>query len=264
MYLTCRKRVVKLKDREIDFGCWYLNSFIQLDSHAVYEVIAKAWTRLMELWRSDSESFTALADIIGIDNMMVKEIWNVVNVEIKYRYDDPVFQTPDFWMLADEVWTQRHGDCEDSSYLLASAVERWIRSPVVPRFSKETKVYACIGFYVDVKGKYYGHGFVIYRNPRVYDGWLWLESTFESTVPQYIWYVADFDHLVPVYFFNSKESYRIDKDYEVLGLTEDYVKKHEQYIKAMIDYVEAGKWLKLKWMHKGRRTPDIIKQIVIK
>jgi len=34
-------------------------------------------------------------------------------------------------------------------------------------------------------------------------------------------------------------------------------------IEAMIDYVEAGRRLKVKWMHKSRRTPKIPEKLYV-
>jgi len=110
MFVTKRKRVVKLPDKEIDFGEWDLSDFIMPDSLASKEVFAEAWGRLSQFYAENYSYAKALEKYIGMHNMLVKEIWNVVNIKIKYRYDDLVFQTPDFWLIANEVWTQKHGD----------------------------------------------------------------------------------------------------------------------------------------------------------
>ncbi|RLG75144.1 MAG: hypothetical protein DRO12_05890 [Thermoprotei archaeon] len=258
MYVAKRKRVVKL-GREIDLGDFYLTDFVQPYSYGPEEAVKQAWENLMGYYKADPEGFVRLMNLIGLFNMYVKELWNLVNTEIKYRHDDPVFQTPDFWLLPNETWKQKEGDCEDTTFMLLSAIYRvkrgWEANDEVAR---RAVAYGCIGYYVDYSGAPYGHGFIIYSTDRILNGReLWIETTLESEVSQSIWYLADFNRLVPVYFFTDRECFRIDKDYERLGLTEDYVDKHRDLIDAMIEYVETGRRLKVKWMHKGRRTPQL-------
>jgi len=258
MYVTKRKRVVRLPNKEIDFGAWKLTDFIMPDSYASQSIFAEAWGRLSQFFAENPDYASKLERMIGLHNMVVKELWNVVNIEVKYRYDDPVFQTPDFWMLPNETWTQKKGDCEDTTFLLTSAVEGFLNTVKV-----DNKIFACMGFYIDpYSGQAFGHAFPIYK-AEFYDGWLWLETTPETPVPQSVWYVWNPDYLVPVYFFNSKESYRIDRDFQRLGLTGDYVKKYNYLIRAMIDYVEEGVRLNYKFMHKGLRTPKMPEKIVL-
>ncbi|RLE36890.1 hypothetical protein DRJ17_07700 [Candidatus Woesearchaeota archaeon] len=254
-YVAKRKRVVHLNNREIDFGDFYLSDFIIPNSLASHEIFAYAWGRLSKFFAENPDYARKIEKIIGLDNMVVKELWNVVNVKVKYRGDDPVFNVPEFWELPNEAWSLG-ADCEGTSFLLESAILG---------FKRDAEAYACLGFYVDPYSRQvYGHGWVIYRpEPRFYDGWLWLESTLESAVSQSVWYVWNPTYLVPVYFFNSKEAYRIDKDYEILGLDEKYVEAYKDLIKIMIDYVEAGKWIPHKWMHKGRRTPKTMEKIIL-
>jgi len=258
MYVTRRKRVVKLPNREIDFGEWKLTDFIMPDCFASQAVFAYAWGRLSQFYAENPGYARKIEKMIGLDNMVVKEMWNVVNLQIKYRHDDPVFQTPDFWLLPNETWTQKHGDCEDTTFLLVSVVEGFLKS-----IKSSNKIYACLGFYIDpYTGQVYGHGFPLYK-AEFYNGWLWLESTLETAVSQSVWFSWSPQSLVPVYFFNSRESYRVDRDYSKLGLSREYVDSHRDLINAMIDYVEAGKWLNVKWMHKGRRTPSITEKIIL-
>jgi len=258
MYVTKRKRVVKLPDREINFGDWKLTDFIVPECLATHEVFAKAWGRLSDFYRMYPNYAITLEKYIGFHNMLIKEMWNVVNLEIKYRHDDPIFQTPDFWLLPNEAWTQKHGDCEDTTFLLVSAIEGFLESIKV-----NNKIYACIGFYIDpYKNVAYGHAFPIYK-AEFYKDWLWLESTLESAVSQSTWYVWTPQYLIPVYFFNKREAHRIDRDYELLGLDEKYVEAHRDLIYEMIDYVEFGRWSKVKWMHKGRRVPVLLSTLVV-
>jgi len=253
-YVAKRKRVVKLGDRELDFGDFQITDFVTPNSLASANVTALAWVRLANMHFSNPSTFSSLMNTIGLYNMYVKEVWNVVNVEVKYRYDDPVFQTPDFWLLPNETWKQKMGDCEDTTFLLISAIyavkNGWVNDPV----AAEAVEYGCIGFYRDYQGNAYGHAFVIRKSSKLASGrWLWVETTLEDAVPQSIWYLWNPDQLIPVYFFTDREAYRIDKDYAKLGLTQDYVNKYRDLIDAMINYVETGKWLPVKWVHKRTR-----------
>ena len=256
---TRRKRVVKLPDgREIDFGVWDLRDFIQPRCNASTEIYVGAFSRLV----SEFDSVRDLVNKIGLHNVLVKYAWNIVNVEVKYRYDDPVFNVPDYWLLANETWSQRHGDCEDSSFLLESVIEHILE--IDGSGDPSARSYAVIGYYYDGQ-QYYGHAWVLYRSDKIVpkDRWAWIETTLEEEVPQHIWFLWRPEDLVPVYWFNSRESYRILEDYEVLGLDEEYIETHRGAIDAMIAYVETGKRLKVKWMHKGRRTPKVVETIYV-
>ena len=254
MYYTKRKRVIKLPNREVDFGTWDLRDFIAPRCYATVAVFAHAWGRYSELYAKNPDYMCKVEKLIGLDNIIIKEMWNVVNVMIKYRGDDPIFQTPDFWQLPNETWGMGKGDCEDSTFLLVSAIRG---------FKPDAKVYATLGLYIDPYTKnVYGHAWGIYK-ARFYNGWLWLESTLENALSQSVWLAWNPEYLVPVYWFNECEAYRVDRDYRFLGLDEKYVEKHRGLIEQMIDYVETGKWTKVKWMHKGRRVPVLLSTLVV-
>lgn len=255
MYVAKRKRVVRLPNREIDFGDFWIQDFIQPASYASDRAISEAWSTLMGLYRKDPTLFIRLLTAEELFNMYVKEMWSTVNVRIQYRYDDPVFQTPDFWLFPGECWKMQAGDCEDTSYMLLSAIYLVKRGWEAgnDRTARGAKAYGCIGFYMD-RGTPYGHAFIIYSTPRILDGrWLWIETTMEDPMPQGTWLVADLNQLIPVYFFTDRECYRIDRDCRLLGLDEGYVSQYKSLINMMIDYVEAGKWTAVKWMHKKVR-----------
>jgi len=257
MYIAKRKRIVRLPDREIDFGDFYLTDFIQPDSYASEQIALEGWDRLIDFYRKSPTDFVTLINYQGLFNMYVKSMWNLVNVKIKYRYDDPVFQTPDFWLVANECWKQQMGDCEDTTFTLLSPIYRekrlWEGSDPI---AKDAIAYGCIGFYIS-QGQPYGHGFIIYKSPKIIDRWLWIETTLEEEVNMGIWFIANFNQLIPVYFFTDKECYRIDKDYKLLGLDQGYVSMYKSLIDMMINYVETGKWTKVKWMHKTQRPATI-------
>ena len=257
--VTRRKRVLHVNGREVNLGTMYLDDFICPKCLAAFEVEGKAWERVIQFYRDDYKAFSQLFEKEGIDNLLIKEVWNVVNTAIKYRYDTDLMRVADFWLLPNETWSMGVGDCEDTTFLLASVIEHIVKNPFEPSFKAE--YYAVIGFYRDLNNNFYGHGYVIYRSKRIYDGWLWIETTFEDPMPQGVWLIWDPERLIPVYFFNKLNTYRIDRDYQVLGLSKDYVDRFRRYIDIMIDYVEMGKELTIKWMHKGRRVPETQKMI---
>jgi len=184
----------------------------------------------------------------GYDNMLslrkVKEV-DVDKID-DYVYDLSVEDTENF--VANKIV------CHNTTFMLESAIRG---------FSREAEAYAVLGFYVDpYSRKPYGHAWVLYK-AGFYPRWLWLETTLETVVPQNIWYVWDPDTLVPVYWFSEREAHRVDRDFEMLGLTGEYVRKHNYLIRAMIDYVEEGVRLNYKFMHKGIRTPKMPEKIVL-
>jgi len=256
-FVAKRKRVIQIAGKEVDLGVCWLRDWLQPDCYAVEDLIGK----VLDKW-SVTPNQTEIVRDIGFGNALVKIAWNIVNTEIRYRYDTDLFNQADFWMQPCEVYTMRFGDCEDSSILLASVILRlfevvsdfqyswWYRWFV--RDAPNCQVW--LGFY-NMLGALYGHAWVAYRNPKYAfsKNWLVLESTYESEVPMNLWIVWSKDTYIPVYMFNQYDSWRIDRDYEKLGLTKDYVEKYKPYIDTMINYVEAGVPTPQKWVHKTIR-----------
>jgi len=260
-FVTKRKRVVKPEGKpEVDLGVFRLRDWIQPNCYAVAkEVIDKVMERWFSL--SAEEQDYAIRNV-GFGNALVKLAWNVVNTEIRYRYDWDLFNQADFWMFPSETWAMRFGDCEDTTMLLASAVLRlfevvndfqlsWVRR----WFTRDAPVcYACIGFFRGLDAPY-GHAWVMFKNPKhqFSKDWLVLETTLENEVPLYLWILWSKDAYVPVYLFNDYDMLRIDRDYGKLGLEKDYVERYKTLIDAMINYVEAGVPTPQKWVHKTIR-----------
>lgn len=264
-YVAKGKRVVRLADGNVaDLGDMYLTDFIQPDSLGATRLYGYGWEWFAKDYQSNPDDVRSLVNLIGIDSVVIKEIWNWSNVNIQYRYDSKYFDVADFWQIPSETMTMLRGDCEDTTFLLTSAIIHEVENAFESSFKGDVVIYGCIGYYIDSNGNYFGHGFPIMRNKRVNpDLWLWLESTLDFKVPLGVWYGVNFNTLLPVYFANHKESYRIDKDYMKLGLSKDYVQQYEDYINDMIEYVESGKKLSVKWMHKGKRVPDLGRTIKI-
>jgi hypothetical protein len=192
----------------------------------------------------------------GVSKVPVKAIEYVGE---ERTYDITVADTHNFVLAESGLIVH---NCEDSSFTLASAVLRlfeivgdfqlswWYRW--FNRDAPNCQVW--IG-YVWQDGQYWGHAWVSFRNPKYQfsKDWLILESTYESEVPMWMWIVWNKDQYVPVYMFNQYDSWRIDRDYDKIGLTKDYVDGRRQLIDAMINYVEAGVRMPQKWVHKSIR-----------
>lgn len=58
----------------------------------------------------------------GEDNELnrITEAFNFVSIEIEYVYDEVQFGFTDYWQLPSETLRSKKGDCEDTSFLLAS------------------------------------------------------------------------------------------------------------------------------------------------
>ena len=240
--------------KSVSLGDMFLSDFIQPRCYATYQILQEAWSRLHRLYWEKPDTVSSLSRAIGLFNIMVKLVWNIVNTKISYRRDSKVFRRADFWQLPNETWTSKSGDCEDITFLLASAVE-WLKAGWR---ESEARVYACIGYYRDRSNRFYGHSFALYRHPKIADRWLWIETTLDHEVELSVWLNWNPQTLIPVYFFNSTEAYRLDRDYEKLGLTRDYVNSHRDIIDRMIEYVETGRRLDISWMHKSTRVPELV------
>jgi hypothetical protein len=271
MFVARNKRVLWIPKepgsqvmQRIDLGDMYLSDFIQPEMYAVDELLSMGLNKAMSLLQKPE--MIKLMNRIGFFNMVVKEVWNVANVTIKYRRDTYTMKRADFWLLPNETWEMGVGDCEDTTFLVASAIDRlssgWSR---VDETAKESKYYAMLGYYLE-GGNYYGHAWVVYHSTKIWKDWLWIETTLESEVSQSIWYPVSWNVLVPVYWFNKKEAYRIDKDYDMLGLKQEFVERHWRYIEAMISYVEEGvieAMAKTSWRHKQKRPARPAREIVL-
>ncbi len=100
------------------------------------------------------------------------KIWKYVAENVEYVSDKKAFGIPDFWLFPAETLTLRRGDCEDSSFLLATLM---LASGI-----SEHCLRVVIGKVV-TKNSAYGHCWVAYQNES--GVWCLLESTLNS-VPQ--------------------------------------------------------------------------------
>lgn len=108
----------------------------------------------------------------GTFDLRAWKVWKYVAESVEYIPDKQTVGMEDFWFFPTETLTLRKGDCEDSSFLLASLM---IASGV-----SEQCVRVVIGKVVGSGGSF-GHCWVVYQNE---DGqWCLLESTLDS-VPE--------------------------------------------------------------------------------
>jgi len=103
----------------------------------------------------------------------------------------------DFWKFPTETLRDGVGDCEDTTFLLASLLRVY-----------KYKAYAVLG-YVVIEGVLYGHAWVLYQHPS-YD-WIILETTLDSLEPYKDWegYVEVEEQIKEIYrpeiMFNEEE-----------------------------------------------------------
>jgi hypothetical protein len=259
-YVTKRKRVIVVKRNKLDLGTYYLRDWLQPDC---YTIAKELIDEVMDKWIALGSQQADVIKNVGLGNALIKLAWNIVNTKVRYRSDTDLFDQADFWMTPAETWSMKFGDCEDTSFLLASTVLRLFDVVSDFRFSwwfrwfnrDAPNCQVWLGF-VYQGGQYWGHAWVTFRNPKYQfsKDWLVLETTFEDEVPMNLWIVWNKDIYIPVYCFNKYDSWRIDRDYAKLGLTQDYVVKYKPLIDAMVGYVESGVKMKEKWVHKTVRA----------
>lgn len=131
-------------------------------------------------------------------------IWNHVAKTITYQADFKKLKKMDFWLYPAEVNSLKKGDCEDSSFLLASLL---IGSGISP-----FNVRVVMGHVVNEKDKSLGgHCWVMYKNEK--GRWTLLESTFDTGGDR----LPDADNFIqpgtvrylPSYCFNDNHLWRI-------------------------------------------------------
>ncbi|MEM2446527.1 MAG: hypothetical protein QW734_07700 [Candidatus Bathyarchaeia archaeon] len=232
----------------------YLSEFIDPSSYGAQVVFTNAVSKLVKHLKED-EKWYSYVNRYGLANILAVLCWSYVNVNVPYRYDTEVFKRADYWLTPSEtISTFKAGDCEDTSFLLASALENVVNmeKPNPKRY------YACIGYYYD--GAYWGHAFILWYNDYL-KGLYVFETTWDDEVSPFVWYNWQRERYVPAIMFNRKYyGTLLNKETrEDLCVNEEYVKRHEEAVKAMIDYVLTGRPLKQSWRHKTkeRRVPRL-------
>ena len=132
-------------------------------------------------------------------------LWDFIARNILYVHDSKQQRKEDFWLFPPEIYTLKQGDCEDSSFLLASLLMVSGISPFCVRI--------VLGEICDENGKSIGgHCWPVYKNE--VGKWCILESTLDripSCFPE-----ADnlsekkqFFQYVPYYCFNNRHLWLI-------------------------------------------------------
>jgi len=233
-----------------------LFDWLALPSYGASETFTEAVRRYLQ--RQDT--YKPLAEKVGVHNVLATLVWGVVNTEIDYRHDTDQFKRVDWWCLPTETWNWRRGDCEDTSFLLSSALR------LLENFTGKTGLYrCCLGFYFDWQERaYYGHGYVLWWHDHL-KKWIVMETTWDWEVSPSMAYIWRPETYIPATIFDHKEvdvmtSKQARQKY---GLTDAWYGKHEALIEAMINYITTGERLPVRFMHKKRRpVPEDITLII--
>lgn len=134
-------------------------------------------------------------------------IWDFVARNINYEFDRKEQGKDDFWLFPSEVLTLKEGDCEDSSFLLASLL---IGSGISP-----FNVRVALGELRSKEGIILGgHCWVMYKNEA--GSWCLLESTFDRvpwSMPAADRFTDDVEiTYVPYYVFNNYHLWAVYHD----------------------------------------------------
>ena len=130
-------------------------------------------------WLSSTNSeviLKALRDIglpsvreAGTFDLRAWKIWNYVASSIQYVTDKSTFGLDDFWLFPEETLVLHKGDCEDSSFLLATLL---LASGI-----SEHCVRVVLGSVFTPDGSF-GHAWVVYQNESCL--WCLRESTLDT------------------------------------------------------------------------------------
>ena len=104
----------------------------------------------------------------GTFDIRAWKIWDYVARSVQYITDKQSFGLEDFWLFPEETLMLHKGDCEDSSFLLATLL---LASGV-----SEQCVRVVLGRVASPEGAY-GHAWVVYQNEA--GQWCLLESTLD-------------------------------------------------------------------------------------
>ena len=105
----------------------------------------------------------------GTFDLRAIEIWDYVAKAVQYITDKSAFGFEDFWLFPEETLVLKKGDCEDSSFLLATML--------LASGLSEHCVRVVLGRISTPDGAY-GHAWVVYQNES--GRWCLLESTIDS------------------------------------------------------------------------------------
>jgi len=137
----------------------------------------RAWLSSMEsevIIRAMQEIGLPTAREAGTFDLRAWKIWDYVARSIKYVTDKQAFGMEDFWAFPEETLVLHKGDCEDSSFLLATLL--------LACGISEHCVRVVLGKVVSSDGAF-GHAWVVYQNEA--GKWCLLESTLDTVPSQF-------------------------------------------------------------------------------
>jgi len=226
-----------------------LQEWIDWKSHGALQIFIGAMKRLSQCLKRNPERWLKFIRTFGLDNLLASFAWSEVNVKIKYIGDTERFKRVDWWELPTECYNWMQGDCEDSTFLLTSALE------IIQRLTgrKPDWHFAVLGYYRD-GAQYFGHGYCLFYNTYL-SSWNTLETTWDTEVNPLIWLKWNPEQYVPAILFNRSRVYRMDvsSHRRLMALDNAWYERHRDAIHAMIKYVMVGAKLKVPWMHKDKR-----------
>ena len=253
--ITKNKRVIYLPDgSKLNLADMELREFIDPLSYAAQELYDRAFSWIVSFTKKYGKAAFRDINYYGIGHFLTYRMWSEVNVDVKYVGDMDKFHRDDWWQLPSETANWKTGDCEDSSFYLASGLS------LLQQYGEKVKYYVCVGYYVPygyTKPEYYGHAYLIYYFNFLKE-WAILESTFNSEVPYNYAIKWDANHYVPAICFNRKEvlNVQLKRDRSTLNLSDSWYNLHKDYIDAMVEYVTLGKKMETSWMHKTERPAN--------
>jgi len=110
----------------------------------------------------------------GTFDLRAWKIWDYVAAFIKYTTDKKSFGREDLWLFPEETLVLQKGDCEDSSFLLATLL---LASGI-----SEHCVRVVLGRVITPEAAY-GHAWVVYQSEM--GCWCFLESTLDAVPSQF-------------------------------------------------------------------------------
>lgn len=156
-----------------------LRDTVMYDKRAVIGNLRLPIPTDIRAWLSSAKSEVILCALNEIDLPSAREkgtfdlraikIWDYVAKEVQYITDKSAFGLEDFWLFPEETLVLKKGDCEDSSFLLATML---LASGI-----SEHCVRVVLGRISTPDGAY-GHAWVVYQNES--GRWCLLESTIDS------------------------------------------------------------------------------------
>ena len=136
----------------------------------------RAWlssTRSEVILRAVQEIGLPIAREAGTFDLRAWKIWDFVAGGVQYITDKRSFGLEDFWLFPEETLVLHKGDCEDSSFLLATLL---LASGI-----SEHCVRVVLGRVSTPDGAY-GHAWVVYQNES--GRWCLMESTLDAVPSQ--------------------------------------------------------------------------------